>query len=134
MYGNMMEFEQKSESLRVKYFAGPYNEESICRYFPIKGMSRGVAGVAFSSKKVKIVNSMENYLRVRGEGRLKSMISIPIESPEKALENTVVILNVDAAVENAFPLQTSENFSIVSKRIEKIVQLTQRVNKIANFK
>jgi predicted nucleotide-binding protein len=131
IYGNMMEFEQKSESLRVKYFAGPYNEEIICRYFPIKGMNRGVAGVAFSSNKLLIENCMENILRVKGEGRLKSMMSIPIESPDNCLGKTVVVLNVDAAVENAFPSEDSEEFPSIKKRIGEIIKLVQRVNKIA---
>lgn len=133
IYGNMMEYEEKSTSLRPKYFAGPYNHEIICRYFPIDDLRGGIAGEAFSKNEVVIANSMENQFKVKGEGRLKSMISIPIEKREKSSGKTVVVLNIDSAVENAFPSKTSKEYPIIGERIDKITKLTQRINKIAEI-
>jgi hypothetical protein len=130
-YGNMMEYDQKTETLRVKYFAGPYNEEIICRIFPIEGLLTGVASRAFRENKIAIENSGENLLRLKGEGRLKSMMSIPVESKETCLEKTVVTLNIDSAIENAFPNESSADFQMINERIREIALLIQRVNNLA---
>ena len=73
---------------------------------------------------------MENRLRMRGEGRLKSMMSIPVERLDTCLGKTVVVFNIDSAVENSFPPEISED-PAVRERIEEIVKLVQRVNNIA---
>ena len=93
------------------------------------GMNRGVAGEAFSSYKVLTENDMDKQLRVKGEGRLKSMMSIPIESPKRCSGKSVVVLNVDSAVENAFPQKASED-PVINLRIGALVRLVQRINAI----
>jgi hypothetical protein len=129
MYGNLMEYDQEKKLLKVKYFAGPYNEEIICRSFSIEGMNLGVAGEAFSQNKVIVKNNMEELLKVKGEGRLKSMMEIPVEDIEKSFGKTVVLLSIDSAVENEFP-QNPEEDNIIKERIKAISKLIQRINRL----
>jgi mannose-6-phosphate isomerase-like protein (cupin superfamily) len=134
-YGNMFEWQDSTKSLRVRYFKGPYNDEIITRYFPLEGPNQGVASKAFHSGEIQVRNSMESELKVPGESRLRSMMSIPIGSSKKSLENgAIVVVNIDSVKEDAFPDPSSKEFEPVQKRAREIVDYVGRVNKLRRRK
>lgn len=131
LYGNLMEWNKQERCLRVRYFAGPYNEEIITRRFPIEHTGQGVASAAFKSHDIQIRNNMESELKVVGEGRLKAMMSVPIETMTDCPDKAIAVLNVDCAIEDAFPKKGTGPYDLVEQRARRLVALLQRVNRLA---
>lgn len=127
-YGNMMEWDVSAEQLRVRYFAGPYNDEIITRNFPIHGPGQGVASEAFKTQQIKVKNKMESELKEKGEARLYAMSSIPVENTQAYKSRQVVILNVDAGIADVFPVPEEWITSDVKMRFDQLAKLIARVN------
>lgn len=123
LYGNLMEVDENRNSLRIRYFQGPYNVDIIDKEYPLEKES--VASIAFNKGYIKIENSMELETKVKGE-RLQALMSIPIESSKTLKHGYVAVLNIDSALKDVFP--TTENMDM-KNRAEKVKGLIQRINK-----
>lgn len=129
LYGNLMEWNTRDACLRLRYFAGPYNEEIITRTFPIDQTGKGVASAAFKSNEIQVRNDMESELKVVGEARLKAMLSVPIETATECPDGAIAILNVDCAIIDAFPKKGSGPYDLVEMRARRAAGLMRRVNR-----
>jgi len=128
-YGNLMEWDSIKRQLRVKFFAGPYNDEIITRSFPIEGPGQGVASDAFNTQQIQVKNRMESELKEKGEARLNAMICVPVENIDRDLKSRqIVILNIDTGIGNAFPVAEEWEASDVKNRIGQVARLIARVN------
>lgn len=131
-YGNLMELDKSRDELRVKYFAGPYNERIITRRFSVEPPNDGVASVAFRTSKIQIINSMERELKLKGEERLKAMMSIPVEERnDRVINGTIVVLNIDSGQEDVFPTPEKVAESPILKRADELANLIRRVNTLS---
>ncbi|MCA9469290.1 MAG: hypothetical protein KC643_28135 [Nitrospira sp.] len=131
-YGNLMEWNVPQHQLRVRYFAGPYNDEIITRSFPIEGPGQGLASEAWKTGEIQVMNTMDSELKVKGESRLKAMMSIPIGSASNTnsgkQSSTIALLNIDAGREHAFQQVTNETSNPIHDRIKKLVLVVSRIN------
>ncbi len=127
-FGNLMEWDKSKSLLRVRYFAGPYNELIITREFPTE-TEEGISGLAFKNAKVEVRNSMTHeHMKPKESHRLKAMVSIPVESKNDCPHGAIAILNVDSAVEGVFPDKWQG--SDADARATQLKQLIHRVNKL----
>ena len=133
LYGNLMEWDKDKRLLRVCYFEGPYNEEIITREFPVEYRGQGVASIAFKTREIQIRNSMDNELMEPGEARLKSMMSIPIETVDGCPDGAVAILNVDCAIVMAFAEPQSKQRNKIEKRALALADQLKRTNRLESF-
>jgi hypothetical protein len=131
-YGNLMDWDQNKNSLRVRYFKGPYNDEIITRSFPLNGPKLGVVSMAVTTGKIQYFNSMESELKERGESRLKAMVSIPVETliEETAIAGNIMAINIDSVVPNVFPTQGSEEIADFEMRANTLASLVRMVNEL----
>ena len=131
-YGNLMEWNASQQQLRVRYFAGPYNDEIITRSFPIEGPSQGVASAAWKTGEIQVMNTMDSELKEKGESRLKAMMSVPIGSASntnsRKQSRTIAVLNIDAGRENVFQHVTNEISNSIRDRISQLVTMISRIN------
>ncbi|MFC1560726.1 hypothetical protein ACFL3W_02165 [Pseudomonadota bacterium] len=128
-YGNMMEWDAKQKQLRVRYFSGPYNDEIITRRFPAEGPGQGVASFALNERQIQIKNRMESELKEKGEARLFSMISVPIDDVDLSKHSSqVAVLNVDAGMAGVFPCPEEWATSDVKNRLDQTAKLIARLN------
>lgn len=132
-YGNLMESTKRDACLRLRYLAGPYNEEIITRTFPIEQSSQGVASAPFKSNEIQVRNDMESELKVVGEARLKAMLSVPVETAAECPDGAIAILNVDCAIIEAFPKKGSGPYDLVEKRARRAAGLMRRVNRFPSL-
>lgn len=131
-YGNLMEIDGSGMNLRVRYFKGPYNDEVICRTFPIAGPKQGVASDAIVSARLQCRNVMEDELKERGESLLKAMISIPVTAVggKPTVTGEIAVINVDSFVGGIFPVQGSANFKSMERRADALAGLARRINRL----
>lgn len=130
-YGNLMELDVTKGKLRVRYFAGPYNEEVITRFFPIARRGQGIATIAFNSQKIQVVNSMGQELKVKGEARLNAMISVPVPGTNRnESSRQIVLLNIDSAATDVFPTPETLRTDPCGHRLEQLANLLSRTNVI----
>jgi len=129
-YGNLMELDVDGTNLRVRYFKGPYNDEIICRSFPIMGPRQGVASAAFTSGVFQCRNKMEQELKEHGESWLKSMVAIPVLTKGKgmAVAGGIAVINVDSFVEGIFPEKGEGEHERMQKRANVLINLADRIN------
>lgn len=128
-YGNMMEWDSNKAQLRVRYFAGPYNDEIITRKFPIDGPGQGVASDVFKSHQIQVKNKMESELKEKGESRLFSMVCVPVSDiDQNIISHQIVIINVDAGVPDVFPAAEDWEISDAKYRLEQLAKLISQVN------
>lgn len=128
-YGNLMELDVVKRQLRVRYFAGPYNEEVTTRSFPIARRGQGIATIAFNSQKIQVVNSMGQELKVKGEARLNAMICVPIPGAnQRERSRQVVLLNIDSGTPDVFPTSETLRTSPAGGRLERLAALVSRTN------
>jgi hypothetical protein len=129
LYGNLMELDAAGKRLRVRYFAGPYNDEVATRSFPLAGRGEGVASTAFATQKVQVVNSMAQELKVRGEARLSAMVCVPVPGCDPSVQSRqVVLLNIDAGVPDAFPAPQALHDHPAGSRLEQLAGLLAQTN------
>jgi hypothetical protein len=131
-YGNLLEWDEPGMRLRVKYFAGPYNENIITREFPIGKGNEAIAVEAFRSGEIMIINDMvgQFQLIVKGE-RLRAMMSIPImKHSNDVMNGSIVILDIDSGKKDVFPTKDKLVGSPVQKRVDEITNILRRVNSL----
>ena len=130
-YGNLLEFKAKKERLRVRYFAGPYNEEVITRSFPVGPRGQGVGTVAFNTGKVRVVNSMKQELRVKGEARLSAMVAVPVPGVNRDVQSRqVVVLDIDAGQPDVFPEGRALRSHPFGTRLERMAGWLAKTNSL----
>jgi hypothetical protein len=128
-YGNMMELDAATRQLRVRYSAGPYNDEIITRSFGLGRRREGVATIAFNSRKIQVINAMGDELKEKGEARLNAMICIPVPGiREDEKSRQIVLLNIDSGRANVFPGQELLRADPAGARLEMLANLVARVN------
>ncbi len=128
-YGNLMELDAGKSQLRVRYFAGPYNENVITRSFPVGRRGEGIATIAFNSQKIQVVNSMGHELKVKGEARLNAMISVPIPGINRNdRSRQIALLNIDSGVTDVFPPTETLRTDPCGRRLERLATLVSRTN------
>jgi len=128
-YGNLMEFDAAGQRLRVRYFAGPYNDEIVTRSFPLTGPGQGVATFAFNQQKIQVFNSMQEELKVRGEARLNAMVCVPIPGAgDRATSRRIALLNVDSGKPDVFPTADSLRTDPAGRRLERLATMVARAN------
>jgi hypothetical protein len=134
-YGNLMEWDGARRLLRVRYFKGLYNDEIICRSFPLGGPKQGVASEAVSSKKIQYRNEMDDELKERGESLLKAMVSIPVPMENgQALESGMIVaINIDSIQAGVFPISKKSELNVLERRAQEIASLVCRVNKLRSI-
>ncbi len=131
-YGNLMEMDKLKRLLRVRYFKGPYNDEIICRKFPLEGPKQGVASEAVNLKQIQYRNEMEDEIKERGESILKAMVSIPvpIENWEELEPGMIVAINIDSLQEGVFPISRKSEMNELERRAQALASLVQRTNNL----
>lgn len=128
-YGNLIELDVAKAQLRVRYFAGPYNEEVITRSFPIGPRGQGVATVALNTQKVRVVNAMGQELKVRGEARLSAMVSVPVPGVQRERPSRqAVVLNIDSGQPDVFPEGEALRTHPAGARLERLAGLLAKTN------
>jgi len=128
-YGNLMELDAAQRQLRVRYFAGPYNDEVITRVFPLTGRGLGVATRAYNEQKVKIDNSMVDALKVQGESRLQALICVPIPGCGAGEQSRqVVLLNIDSCLAHVFPTEEAFPADPAEPRVSQLRALLAEIN------
>ncbi|MCP3955398.1 MAG: hypothetical protein GY697_24735 [Desulfobacterales bacterium] len=132
LYGNLMEMDNVKKALRVRYFKGPYNDEIICRMFPLQGPKQGVASEAVNSNQIQYRNEMGDELKERGESLLKAMVSIPvpIENMEELMPGMIVAINIDSIQKGVFPIPGKSELYTLEKRAKELSSLVERINNI----
>jgi hypothetical protein len=130
LYGNLMDWDESKRALRVRYFNGPYNDEIICRAFPLDGPKQGVASKAVSTGQIQYRNEMADELKEKGESLLKAMMSIPVRigdaGPPQA--GMIAAINVDSTVAGVFPVSLRSELDPLERRARDVASLVQRVN------
>ena len=128
-YGNLMELDVTKPQLRVRYFAGPYNDEVITRSFPVSRRGQGIATMAFSSQKIQVANSMTHELKVKDEARLNAMVCVPIPGVNRGESSRqIALLNIDSGIENVFPSTEALRDDPCGRRLEQLATLVLRAN------
>ena len=129
LYGNLMEFDAESQRLRVRYMAGPYNDEVSTRAFPLRGHGEGIASRAFLTQKIQVVNSMAEELKVRGEARLHAMVCVPVPGCDPAVASRqIALLNIDAGLEGVFPAPEQLQAHPAGARLARLAALLAKTN------
>jgi hypothetical protein len=128
-YGNLMELDSPRRRVRVRFFAGPYNDAVSAREFSLDGRNDSVASRAFASQRIQVVNSMADELKVRGEARLHGMLCLPVPGCDASIASRqVVLLNIDAGLENAFPAPQVLRSHPAAARLEQLAGLLAQAN------
>lgn len=129
LYGNLMEFDVATQGLRVRYMAGPYNDEVSTRVFPLRGSGEGIASRAFLNQRVLVVNSMAEERRVRGEARLQAMVCVPVPGCNPAVASRqVALLNIDSGLEGVFPEPEQLHAHPAGARLDRLAALLAKTN------
>lgn len=128
-YGNLLELDARKKLLRVRYFAGPYNEEVITRAFAVGPRGQSVAAAAFDTGKLRVVNSMRQELRVKGEARLSAMVAIPVPGVQRDRQSRqVVVLDIDAGQPDVFPEGEALRTHPAGPRLERLAGWLAQTN------
>ncbi len=128
-YGNLLELDARKKALRVRYFAGPYNEEVITRSFSLGPRAQSVAAAAFTTGKLRVVNSMNHELRVKGEARLSAMMSVPVPGVKRDVQSRqVAVLDIDAGLPDVFPEGEALRSAPAGARMERLAGWLAKTN------
>lgn len=126
LFGVLFSWDRAADLLWLRAFRGVFSEDVILRKFPVAGRNSGVGSKAFASNAITVANTTSDMTHARGEGRLRAIYAIPIQSRSDAADGDAVVLCLNSTVEGAFPEGTLK--PALTQRVSTLAQIVRRIN------